>query len=151
MRKNILRVFMFTLILVALFQLKVFATTMEVTTDIDNYDLNEDVTVTVNFNSNLIGDGFSGIKSTDFILQYNSTKLLFTGASISKDFCSVSKDTTEENCNIINVSWNPEDGIHLYDMTFTFKAIEKGKTDIKIKSVESCVAYIRCSTSTGRN
>lgn len=124
-QKELIKILIFVLILIISLQTRVFASTLtlNVTTDKDNYKVNETIEVTVDWKENM--------QATSFKIGYDSEKLEFVSASINENFYN------SKNAGEISINWASLEGTDLTQIKFQFKAIKEGTTDIGIKEVSA--------------
>ncbi len=125
MKKCVWKILILTIILVLCIQIKLFATalTLVTSTDKDFYNLEENVIVTVNW--------VEAMQAAGFTIKYDSTKLELKSASISDTYYNT------ETVGLVKVNWASMEEIDYTQMTFTFKAIGGGKTQISVESPNS--------------
>lgn len=124
-KKYLINFLIFALILIISIQTKVFASTLtlNVTTDKDNYKVGETIEVTVDWKENM--------QASSFKIGYDSKKLEFASASINENFYN------SKNAGEISINWASLEGTDLTQIKFQFKALEDGKTDVRIKEVSA--------------
>lgn len=124
-QKNFINLLIFTLIFIISLQAKVFATelTLTVTTDKDNYKVDETIVVTVDWKEDM--------QATSFKMTYDSEKLEFVSASINENFYN------SKNSGEISINWASLEGTDLTQIQFQFKALKDGKANIGIKEVSA--------------
>lgn len=83
-----------------------------------DYEIGEEVPVIVNWSK--------GIQATDYILQYDASKLEFIAAAMSEDYYCL------EGEGEISVSWASFEEEDVQGMEFTFKAISEGDAEIRV-------------------
>ena len=91
---------------------------ISVSTFRSKYETGEEVPVIVNWSK--------GIQATDYILQYDASKLEFIGAAMSEDYYCL------EGEGEISVSWASFEEEDVQGMEFTFKAISEGDAEIRV-------------------
>lgn len=134
MKKNIFKTSILAIIFIILIQLNSFAANiiMETKTDKDIYNVGGTVTAAI--------DWTYGMQATGFTIQYNSTKLSFTGASIEDNFYNISEPISNSNTgeyftNIV-VSWASFEEVDFTNITFTFTTLSRGEANIAITNVD---------------
>ena len=131
MKKNIFKISIIAILFIILLKINTFASysiTVKTTTDRDTYATGGIVNVTVDWGEEMQAAGF--------ILKFNSSKLSFVEASVNDNFYSVSEPEfyriTGYYYTDINVNWASLDNDKKTNMTFKFKAIEKGDASIEV-------------------
>lgn len=124
-QKKFIKLLIFALILIISLQTRVFATTLTltVTTDKDNYKVNETIVVIVDWKENM--------QATSFKMGYDSEKLEFVSASINENFYN------SKNSGEISINWASLEGTDLTQIKFQFKALKDGEANVGIKEVSA--------------
>ena len=99
----------------------VYATSLllEVKADKETVEIGENVTITVDWNEKM--------QAADYILKYNSSKLEYVSASIEDTYLNKTQKGQ------IGISWFSSNNQDLTQMTFVFKAIEKGDAELSVQ------------------
>ena len=123
--KTSMKILIFTICLIAIIPLAVFASTLtlKVTTDKSKYEIGDNVTATVDWTEKM--------QAASFVLRYDSDILEFKSASIANS--NYNSDTVGE----ISVNWASLEEKDLTKMTFEFKTKKTGSANISIKSANA--------------
>ena len=123
--KTSMKILIFTICLIAIIPLAVFASTLtlKVTTDKSKYEVGDDVTVTVDWTEKM--------QAASFVLKYDSDVLEFKSASVASS--NYNSDTVGE----ISVNWASLEEKDLTKMTFEFKTKKTGTANVSIKSANA--------------
>lgn len=118
--KKVLIIVIFVLLCVFLVNY-VYATSLllEVKADKETVEIGENVTITVDWNEKM--------QAADYILKYNSLKLEYVSASIEDTYLNKTQKGQ------IGISWFSSNNQDLTQMTFVFKAIEKGAAELSVQ------------------
>ena len=92
---------------------------LEVKADKETVEIGENVTITVDWNEKM--------QAADYILKYNSSKLEYVSASIEDTYLNKTQEGQ------IGISWFSSNNQDLTQMTFVFKAIEKGDAELSVQ------------------
>ena len=126
LKKRINIIIVFTLIILLLIELNVFAIeilTLKTLTDKETYSVNDVVTVTIEWNE--------GMQAASYNIKYDSDKLEFKSANIAESFYNTSKRGE------IKINWASMNEENFTKMTFEFIAVQKGKANISVLNVEA--------------
>lgn len=129
MKNILLKISIIAVICILLINLNAFAAynlTLETKTDGSIFAVGGTVTATIDWEQEMQAVGFK--------LRYNSTKLLFEGASVNENYYNISEpisyETSNDTYRDISVQW--ADGSSKTNMTFRFKTLEAGDANISI-------------------
>ena len=129
MKNILLKISIIAVICILLINLNTFAAynlTLETKTDGSIFAVGGTVTATIDWEQEMQAVGFK--------LRYNSTKLLFEGASVNENYYNISEpisyETSNDTYRDISVQW--ADGNSKTNMTFRFKTLEAGDANISI-------------------
>ena len=92
---------------------------VNVATDKIDYELNETVTVTVNWEKDM--------QAADFELQFDASKLRFSTCSLTEDYYNL------YSAGRLLISWADDNETSIKEVTFTFTTLAKGETTINVK------------------
>lgn len=126
LKKRINIIIVFTLIILLLIKLNVFAVeilTLKTLTDKEIYSVNDVVTVTIDWNE--------GMQAASYTIKYDSDKLEFKSANIAESFYNKSK------IGEIKINWASMNEEDFTKMVFEFIAIKTGKTNISVSNVDA--------------
>ena len=123
--KTSMKILIFTICLIAIIPLAVFASTLtlKVTTDKSKYEIGDNVTATVDWTEKM--------QAASFVLKYDSDVLEFKSASVASS--NYNSDTVGE----ISVNWASLEEKDLTKVTFEFKTKKTGSANISIKSANA--------------
>ena len=129
MKNILLKISIIVVICILLINLNSFAAynlMLETKTDGSIFAVGGTVTATIDWEQEMQAVGFK--------LRYNSTKLLFEGASVNENYYNISEpisyETSNDTYRDISVQW--ADGSSKTNMTFRFKTLEAGDANISI-------------------
>ena len=129
MKNILLKISIIAVICILLINLNTFAAynlTLETKTDGSIFAVGGTVTATIDWEQEMQAVGFK--------LRYNSTKILFEGASVNENYYNISEpisyETSNDTYRDISVQW--ADGNSKTNMTFRFKTLEAGDANISI-------------------
>ena len=129
MKNILLKISIIVVICILLINLNSFAAynlILETKTDGSIFAVGGTVTATIDWEQEMQAVGFK--------LRYNSTKLLFEGASVNENYYNISEpisyETSNDTYRDISVQW--ADGSSKTNMTFRFKTLEAGDANISI-------------------
>ena len=133
--KTSMKILIFTICLIAIIPLAVFASTLtlKVTTDKSKYEVGDDVTVTVDWTEKM--------QAASFVLKYDSDVLEFKSASVASS--NYNSDTVGE----ISVNWASLEEKDLTKMTFEFKTKKTGTANVSIKSANAFALLLETLSS----
>ena len=123
MKRSILKIMIFSFILIASLNVNSFATNITISTETtkDTYSLNERFFVTIDWVENM--------QATGFTLSYDATKIELVDAFLDEDFYN------SDTLGTLIVNWASMEDVDFTNLPFEFKAIGTGKTEISITSV----------------
>ena len=129
MKNILLKISIIVVICILLINLNSFAAynlMLETKTDGSIFAVGGTVTATIDWEQEMQAVGFK--------VRYNSTKLLFEGASVNENYYNISEpisyETSNDTYRDISVQW--ADGNSKTNMTFRFKTLEAGDANISI-------------------
>ena len=129
MKNILLKISIIVVICILLINLNSFAAynlMLETKTDGSIFAVGGTVTATIDWEQEMQAVGFK--------VRYNSTKLLFEGASVNENYYNISEpisyETSNDTYRDISVQW--ADGSSKTNMTFRFKTLEAGDANISI-------------------
>lgn len=123
MKRSILKIVIFSFILIFSLHINSFANNITISTETTKhtYSLNENFYVTVNWVENMQASGF--------VLNYDATKIELVDAFLEEDFYN-----TDKRGKLV-VNWASMDEVDFTNLPFLFKAIGVGDAEISIAEV----------------
>ena len=92
---------------------------LEVKADKETVEIGDNVTITVDWKEKM--------QAADYILKYNSSKLEYVSSSVEDTYINKTQEGQ------IGISWFSSNNQDLTQMTFVFKAIEKGDAELSVQ------------------
>lgn len=119
------KIMLLTLFLIAIIPISAFANTLtlKVTTDKATYEMDDKVTVTVDWTEKM--------QAACYTIKYDAEKIQFESSNITDTFYN------SEKLGEISINWASLEEIDFTNMTFTFKAIKAGEASVSIKEVQA--------------
>lgn len=122
MKKKLLKIICFSVLLIPILQINIFANTLrlDIKADKEEVKVGEEIKVTVDWNI--------GMQAADFYLKYDSNKVEYVASDLEEYFIN------NEN-GVVKTAWFSTDNVDKTKVEYTFKALKSGEaifeTEIK--------------------
>ena len=124
-KEKLIKIFFILIIVISMMNTTVFASnlTLKTMTDKEHYEVNDKVTVTVDWTEKM--------QAASFTIQYDTDRLQFESANIEETYYNTTA------AGEISVNWVSLEEKDLTKINFVFKCIKSGEANIGIKEVSA--------------